>query len=61
MATELENLEEALEEAEAAARWYAERSVSAATLGLPSTTGHVDTYFGAIRSVSSIASSPDES
>ena len=30
MATELEYLEEALEEAEAAARWYAERSVSAA-------------------------------
>ena len=31
MATELEYLEEALEEAEAAARWYAERSVSAAS------------------------------
>jgi plasmid stabilization system protein ParE len=30
VATELEYLEEALEEAEAAARWYAERSVSAA-------------------------------
>lgn len=30
MATELEYLEEALEEAEAAARWYAERSASAA-------------------------------
>ena len=30
MATEVEYLEEALEEAEAAARWYAERSVSAA-------------------------------
>lgn len=30
MATELEYLEEALEEAEAAARWYAERSISAA-------------------------------
>jgi len=31
VATELEYLEEALEEAEAAARWYAERSVSAAS------------------------------
>ena len=30
MATELEYLEEALEEAEAVARWYAERSASAA-------------------------------
>ena len=30
MATELDDLEEALEEAEAAARWYAERSASAA-------------------------------
>ena len=30
MATELEYLEEALDEAEAAARWYAERSASAA-------------------------------
>ena len=30
VATELEYLEEALEEAEAAARWYAERSASAA-------------------------------
>ena len=30
MARELEYLEEALEEAEAAARWYAERSVAAA-------------------------------
>ena len=30
MATELEYLDEALDEAEAAARWYAERSASAA-------------------------------
>jgi plasmid stabilization system protein ParE len=79
VATELEYLEEALEEVEAAARWYAERSVSAATgfteeideaesrlwssptLGLPSTTGHVGTCFGAIHSASSTASSLDES